>query len=103
MNAAQFWNIENVKSFRGHDVKGCEIEMSDYDYVEHLNEIYGYVSVCGNEYGSGDILESQDPVAFRCGKSDHESYIQSELEEQLNNEDDSDIEFYDELEEEEEE
>lgn len=95
MKAAQFWNIDNVKSFRGHDVENGEVTLSNSEYVDFLDEIYGDVQVCGMTFGSGSILESQDPTAFRCGKGDHESQIQTELEEQLENEDDSDIEFID--------
>jgi flagellar assembly factor FliW len=38
-----------------------------------------------------------DPIAFRCGLGDYESEIQAELEEALENEDDSDIEFIDDM------
>lgn len=95
MKAAQFWNIDNVKSFRNYDVVDGEISMSDSEYVDILDEIYGDVQVCGMTFGSGSLLQDADPTAFRCGKGDYESSIQSELEEQLENEDDSDIEFID--------
>lgn len=95
MNAQQFWNIENVSSFRNFDVVDGEISLTNDEYVDYLNEIYGDVDVCGNSYGAGSLLEDADPVAFRCGKSDHESQIQSELEDQLNREDPDDIDFID--------
>jgi hypothetical protein len=50
-----------------------EYEMSDDDYEEMLDDIYGEVSVCGYKYGSGQLLKEIDPTAFRCGKSDEES------------------------------
>ena len=87
------FNVNNVTQFNGYDVEGGEVTLSESEYVDILNEIYGEVNVCGNNYGSGDILQDQDPIAFRCGKSDHESHIQTELEEQLEREDDSNIEF----------
>lgn len=90
---AEAFTAENVTQFNGYDVEGGEVTLSESEYVDILNEIYGEVSVCGHSYGSGDILQDQDPVAFRCGKSDHESHIQTELEEQLDREDDSNIEF----------
>lgn len=95
MKAAQFWNIDNVKSFRNYDVVDGEISMSDSEYIEFLDEIFGDVQVCGMTFSSGSLLQDADPVAFRCGKGDEESNIQSELERQLENEDDSDIEFID--------
>lgn len=93
MKTAQFWNIDNVSSFRGFDVRGGEVSLGESEYIDHLNEIYGDVEVCGYTYGAGDVLESQDPTALRCGKGDYESEIQSELEDQLSREDSADIEF----------
>ena len=90
------FDIANVVSFRGFDVRDGEVTLTNDEYSEYLTECYGYVTVCGYEYASGDILESQDPVAFRCGKGDYESLIQSELESQLENLDDMGIEFDDE-------
>lgn len=95
MNAQQFWNIENVSTFRSFDIVNGEVSLSNSEYKDFLNEMYGSVTVCGQEFDQGDLLEDADPVAFRCGKSDYESQIQSELEEQLNREDSSDIEFID--------
>lgn len=93
MKTAQFWNIDNVSSFRGFDVRGGEVSLSNIEYIDFLNEIYGDVEVCSYTYGAGNVLESQDPTAFRCGKGDYESKIQSELEDQLSREDSADIEF----------
>lgn len=90
---AQAFTTANVVKFHGHDVENGEVSVSNEAYVDFLNEIYGDVQVCGNTYGSGDLLEAQDPVAFRCGKNDYESSLQTELEDQLSREDDSQIEF----------
>lgn len=93
MNAQEFWNIDNVKTFRNFDVRDGEVSLSDSEYVDYLDEIYGDVQVCGMTYSAGSTLEAMDPCAFRCGKSDYESEIQSELEDQLSNEDSTDIDF----------
>lgn len=95
MNAQQFWNIGNVSSFRNFDVANGEVYMADSQYIDYLNDIYGDVDVCGYTYGAGSLLEDADPVAFRCGKSEYESQIQSELEDQLSRENSDDIEFID--------
>ncbi|MNR22255.1 hypothetical protein D3C85_1391980 [compost metagenome] len=102
MTTSKKFSIENVVSFRGFDVIDGEISIHDSEWSEYLTDAYGYVNVCGNEYASGDILEAQDPVAFRCGKADYESEIQSELEEQLANEDEDGIEFENDFDEEDE-
>lgn len=95
MKAQEFWNIDNVSSFRNIDVRNGEVDVTDGEYVDYLDEIYGDVEVCGQTFGSGDLLRDADPVAFRCGKSDYESEIQSELESQLCGGDSADIEFID--------
>lgn len=95
MNAQQFWNIENVSTFRGFDIRDGEVSLSDSEYSDYLDEIYGDVEVCGMTYGAGRTLEGIDPTAFRCGKGDYESEIQSELEDQLSKEDSDNIEFID--------
>ena len=89
------FNINNVTFFRGHTVSNGQVDISSDEYQEFLNEIHGDVTICGMTYGQGDALEALDPVAFRCGLGDYESEIQSELEEAIDNEDDSDIDWED--------
>ena len=88
------FTASNISSFRGYDINGCgEVELSDSEYQEILNEIYGDVTVCGMSYGAGDALEALDPVAFRCSKGDHESELTADLEEALDNQDPSELQF----------
>lgn len=93
MKREEFWNIDNVKSFRNFDVDNGEVSLSDSEYVDYLNEIYGSVEVCGQTFDQGDLFKDADPTAFDCGKGDYESQLQSELEKQLDKEDSDDIEF----------
>lgn len=90
---AKAFTTANVVKFHGHDVENGNVNVSSEAYVDFLNEIYGDVQVCGYTYGSGDLLEAQDPVAFRCGKGDWESELQAEMEEMLESEDTSFMEF----------
>ena len=94
------FTASNVSSFRGYDVMKGQIDISTDEYMEWLDEVYGEVSICGYSYGAGQALEATDPVAFRCALGDYESNLQAEMEEALENEDDSDIEFIDDFEEE---
>ena len=89
------FNINNVTFFRGFTVTNGQVDISSDEYQEFLNEAFGDVTICGMTYGQGDALEALDPVAFRCGLGDYESEIQSELEEAIDNEDDSEIEWED--------
>lgn len=93
MKKQEFWNIENVSSFRNIDVVDGEVSMSDEEWEDRLDEIHGNVEICGMSYSSGRALRELDPTAFRCGKNDEESSIQSDLETQLDREDSTDIEF----------
>lgn len=95
MKKQEFWSIENVSSFRNINIVDGEVSMSDEEWADHLDEIHGNAEICGMSYSSGRALRELDPVAFRCGKSDEESSIQSELETQLDREDSTDIEFID--------
>ena len=87
------WTVDNVAHYKGFDVDGGEVSLSDSEYVEYLNEVYGDVNVCGQTFGAGDLFKDADPIAFDCGKSQYESSLQSELESDIENEDDSDITF----------
>lgn len=53
-----------------------EKEISDSDYRDILDEVYGDVEICGMTFSSGRALEELDPTAFRCGKADHEDTIE---------------------------
>lgn len=89
------FNIQNVTFFRGHTVTNGQIDISTDEYMEYLNEVYGDVTICGMTYSAGVALEATDPTAFRCGLGDYESEIQTELEEAIDNEDESEIEWED--------
>lgn len=89
-------NIKNVDTFCGFNVVNGQVNIPAEYYQDMLNDAYGEVNICGMLYGAGDALEALDPIAFRCGLGDYESEIQSELEEAIENEDDSEIEWLDE-------
>jgi len=48
-------------------VNVTEKEMSEDEYEEYLDNIYGDVNICGYKYPSGGALKELDPIAFRCG------------------------------------
>jgi len=94
--------IENVNKFRGFDVVNGQVDISTDEYIEMLDDVYGDVTIAGMTYSAGTALEAVDPVAFRCGLGDYESQIQAEMEDALENEDYSDIDWIEELEDDEE-
>lgn len=89
------FNINNVSSFRGFDVRNGQVDVSESEYEDYLDEIYGKVEVCGMTYSAGRALRLLDAVAFRCGLGDYESEIQTELEDAIDNEDGGEIEWED--------
>lgn len=52
-----------------------EVEVTESEYEDVLDEIYGDVEICGMRYSSGRALRDLDPVAFRCGKIDYEDSL----------------------------
>lgn len=91
----EFWSVDNVKTFRGFDVTNGEVELSNEEYNDYIDEIYEPVKVAGMKFNVSRILEEIDPVAWRCGKSDYESELDSELQDAIDSEDDSEIEWID--------
>lgn len=91
----KFWSVDNVKTFKGYDVDNGEVELSNEEYNDYIDEIYEPVEVAGMTFNVSRILEELDPVAWRCGKGDYESELDSELQAAIDNEDDSEIEWID--------
>lgn len=48
-----------------------EPEISDEQFRDFLDDVYGDVEICGMRYCSGHALQELDPIAFRVGKSDY--------------------------------
>lgn len=89
-------NIQNVDTIRGFNVVNGQVYVSESEYCDYIDECYETVQVAGITFDASKVLQECDPVAFRCGLGDYESEIQSELEEAIDNEDDTEIEWLDE-------
>ena len=50
--------------------KVIEIEMTEDEYEEYLNEMYDDIEIGQLVFQAGDIVRRLDPIAFRCGLSD---------------------------------
>ena len=55
------------------DVNNFEYKITDEEYCELLDEIYGNVDVAGYTYSTSSILRDIDETAFRVGKIDYEA------------------------------
>lgn len=92
------YTLENVDSFRGMTVTDGQID--DYDAYDEALDSEGPVTVCGIGFYPSRILKELDPVAYRCGYNDWVDSDQCDLEEAIENEDYSEIEWIEEPEEE---
>ena len=56
--------------------------MEDYEieqeYKDMLDDVYGAVDIAGFKYETSQALKEVDPIAYRVGLSDYESYLESE-------------------------
>lgn len=55
------------------EAENWEVEISDEQYDDMLDDIYGEVQIAGMTYSTSYALKELDPTAYRCGKSDFES------------------------------
>lgn len=92
------FTLENVATFRGMNVSSGEIDDCGA-YNESLDS-GGTVTVVGMEFYPSRIIEELDPVAYRCGYNDWVDSYQCDLEDAIENEDYSEIEWIEEPEEE---
>ncbi len=55
-----------------------ETGLTDYEmeqhYIEMLDEVYGMVTVAGYQYETSRLLKEVDPIAYRVGLADYESF-----------------------------
>ncbi len=59
-------------------VDAYEIETSEDEYNDMLDDVYGEVSICGMTYQSSRALKELDPTAYDCGKADWEDSLDKE-------------------------
>lgn len=64
------------------EMDSFEIEVSDSDYDDYLDEVNGEVEVCGMSYSASNVLKNVDPIAYRCGKSDYADSLDKEDQEE---------------------
>jgi len=54
------------------EAENWEVEISNDQYDEMLDDVYGDVQIAGITFSTSYILRALDPTAYRCGKSDFE-------------------------------
>ena len=72
--ADQQAEIENIQK----EMDNFEVTITDEEYADVLDELYGDVEVAGYTFNTNRVLQELDPIAFRCGKSDYESGLDVE-------------------------
>lgn len=66
--------INNIR----YDMDNFEIEVTDKEYADFLDEQYGEVKVAGYTFNTSRILSELDPTAFRCEKLDYANSLNKE-------------------------
>lgn len=92
------YTLENVATFRGMTVSNGEID--DYDAYDESLDSEGTVTVWGLEFYPSQIIKELDPTAYRCGYNDWVDSDQCDLEDAIESEDYSEIEWIEEPDEE---
>jgi hypothetical protein len=53
--------------------------ISEEEFDEFLDDLYGDVSVAGILYPTSQVLKEVDPTAYRCEKADYEDSLGGEI------------------------
>ena len=48
------------------------------EYEDMLDDVYGEIDVCGMKWPASLVFKRVDPIAFRVGLSDYESFREEE-------------------------
>lgn len=59
-------------------MNATKTELTEEQYLEALNDIFGTVEICGQTFDAGYALKELDPTAFRCGMADYEDTLPEE-------------------------
>lgn len=67
-------------------MKDIENELDiENEYNDMLDNMYGDIEICGNNYSASFALLNVDETAYRCGKCDYESEVVEDIEFQIKN------------------
>jgi hypothetical protein len=86
-------SLSSVKAFRDYSVKLGVVQVSDAEFVEHLNDTYSEVSVCGLNVKAGSALQQLSPMMFDAIKAEYQEELQHSLQGQLAAGNDVDIDW----------
>ena len=86
--------LGNVKAFRGYNVTGGIVQLSDANLIEHLDNHYSEVVICNFNVKPGGALHQLAPVMFNSIKGEYQEELQMSLQSQLASGNDVDIEFH---------
>lgn len=90
---SNLYTIDNVATFRGHEVCNGELQADGLMFEEYLDEKMGVVDVGPYEYRASSVLREIDRPAYDQEKNNYEDWLTDELNEALLHEDGSDIEW----------
>jgi hypothetical protein len=83
-----------VKAFRGYNVKLGVVQVSDGEFVQHLDATFAEVAICNHNVKPGSALQLVAPYWFQSIKSEYQEELQSSLQSQMIQGNDVDIDFH---------
>jgi hypothetical protein len=94
MNKVVLLSLGAVKTFRGYDVKLGVVQVSDGEFVEHLDSTFAEVALCNHNVKPGSALQVVAPFWFQTLKNEYQEELQSSLRSQVIQGNDVDIDFH---------
>lgn len=86
--------LGNVKAFRSYNVTSGMVEVSDAEFVKHLDSTYGDAIICNVGFAPGAVLQQVSPLLFQSNKEEYKEELQMSLQSQLSQGNDVDIDFH---------
>lgn len=83
-----------VKAFRGYKVALGVVQVSDGEFVEHLDTTFAEVAICNHTVKPGGALQVVAPLWFQSLKNEYKEELQSSLQSQVIQGNDVDVDFH---------
>lgn len=87
--------LATVAKFRGYAVVRGVVQVTDSELVEHLDNTYAEVTICGLNVKPGGALLQLAPLMFEAIKVEYQEELQNSLQGQLATSNDVDIDWHD--------
>lgn len=94
MNQVVLLSLGAVKAFRSYNVTLGVVQVSDGEFVEHLDSTFAEVAICNHNVKPGSALQVVAPVWFQTLKNEYQEELQISLQSQMRQGNDVDIDYH---------